>query len=79
MENKKVGYAEIFSRFGKRYGRVTPIDKSECDKLLHGTAAMIIKANSRGNVDVNRLLRGTLGEDGRPSLRRIYTELSKVS
>ena len=78
INNRKVGYTEIFSRFGKRYGRVIPIDKAESDKLLHTTAAMIIKANSSGNVDVNQLLRRTIGEDGRPSLRRIHTELSKV-
>ena len=37
INNRKVGYTEIFSRFGKRYGRVIPIDKAESDKLLHTT------------------------------------------
>lgn len=75
---KTVGYAEIFSRFGDRYGRVIPNSKAEADKVLLSSAAMIIKANAPGDVDVNRLLKGTLSEDGVPSLRRIYKELTKA-
>lgn len=74
--NKKVGYAELFSRFGKKYGNVIPAGKVEADKVLLATASMIIKANSTSNVNV--ILKGCMGEDGRPSLRRIYNELAKV-
>lgn len=77
MEGKKVGYTELFSRFGKRYGKVVPAGKEECEKLLQTSAAMIIKANA-SNVDVNKVLRSTLGEDNIPSFRRIYKELAKV-
>jgi DNA transposition AAA+ family ATPase len=75
---RTVGYQEIFSRFGKRYGKVIPAGKDEGDRLLQASAAMIIKANAEAGVDVNRLLRATMGEDGAPSLRRIYKELSKI-
>lgn len=75
---KTVGYTEIFSRFGKRFGKVVPVSKDESERMLHTSAAMIIKANANGDVDVNRLLKSTLGEDNMPSLRRIYKELSKV-
>ena len=76
---KTVGYTEIFSRFGKRYGKAVPTSKEEKEKMLMASAAMIIKANAQTDVDVNRLLKSTLGDDGLPSLRRIYKELSKVS
>ena len=76
--NKKVGYAELFSRFGKRYGNAIP-HGDEGKKMLQVQALMIIKANSQEGVDANKVLRNTLGEDGVPSLRRIYKELSKVN
>lgn len=71
----KVGYTEIFSRFGKRYLRAIPSNKDERDRMMYTTAAMIIKANSDRNPD--ELYRRTLGDDGMPSLRRIYKEIRK--
>jgi hypothetical protein len=76
---KKVGYTEIFSRFGNRYGKVIPSGREECEKMLKTTAVMIIKANAGGNIDIGKVLRQTLGDDKLPSLRRIYKELSKAS
>jgi hypothetical protein len=75
---RTVGYTEIFSRFGKRFGKAVPVGREEGERMLQASAAMIIKANAQNGVDVNRLLKQTLGEDGVPSLRRIYKELSKV-
>jgi hypothetical protein len=74
---KMVGYTEIFSRFGKQYGRIIPAGREDAEKLLLKSAAMIIKANAGASTDVNRLLRATLGEDNIPSLRRIHKELIK--
>jgi DNA transposition AAA+ family ATPase len=79
IDNKKVGYTELFSRFGKRYINVVPEGGDEGKMMMQATAAMIIKANASQDVDVNVLLKQTLGEDGMPSLRRIYKVLSKVS
>jgi hypothetical protein len=73
-----VGYSEIFSRFGKRYGKVIPAGKDEGDRILLSSAAMIARANAPAGTDINKLVRATLGEDGVPSLRRIYKELSKM-
>lgn len=42
----KVGFSELFSRFGKRYGKVVPVAGDEGNKLLNATAMMIIKANA---------------------------------
>lgn len=76
IDNKMVGYTELFSRFGKRYGKVIPIG-DESKRVLESTALMIIKANAPQGSDYNKILRNTMGEDGRPSLRRIYNELAK--
>jgi DNA transposition AAA+ family ATPase len=91
IEGKKVGYTEIFSRFGKKYGGMPQKTSEEKQNTLMVTAAMIIKANAKDDTNVKELLRKTMGEstelqtskgkrtmnDGTPSLRRIYTELSK--
>ena len=78
IDCKKVGYTEIFSRFGKRYGKVVPEGEAGRE-LMRQTAAMIVKAqgNSTG-AEVNQVLRKTMGDDGMPSLRRIYKELRKI-
>jgi DNA transposition AAA+ family ATPase len=76
IEGKKVGYTELFSRFGKRYGKVIPVAKEDSEKMLAASAAMIIKANEQQQ-DVNVILRKCMGDDNLPSLRRIYKELSK--
>jgi len=76
IERKKVGYTELFSRFGKKYGKVIPAGSEEANKVLIATASMIIKANS--NANTNMILKGTMGDDNKPSLRRIYNELAKV-
>lgn len=70
---KKVGYTEIFSRYGNRYQRITPEGKDEHDQFTKLQAALIIKANAPAEVNLQRLIRQTDG-----SLRRIYTEISKL-
>lgn len=78
INNRKVGYTELFSRFGKRFGKAIP-DGDEGKKILQATALMIIKANTPDGTNVNKILRETLGEDSVPSLRRIYKELAKAN
>jgi hypothetical protein len=79
IEFKKVGYTEIFSRFGRRFGKFIPIDKSESERLLQTSAAMIIRANAPEGTDIGRLLHKTMGEDNIPSLRRIFKEIAKIN
>lgn len=73
IDNKKVGYTEIFSRYGKKYARVTPDGKEESDKFTMTQAALIIKANAPTGADTQKILVRSEG-----SLRRIYTEISKL-
>jgi hypothetical protein len=79
IDCKKVGYTELFSRFGKRYGCL-PGDVEARNNLWLKTAADIIAANrnSEDSRDVNVILRKCMGDDGVPSLRRVYKELSKL-
>jgi len=70
---KKVGYTEIFSRYGNRYQRITPEGKNEHDQFKKLQAALIIKANAPAEVNLQNLIHKTDG-----SLRRIYTEISKL-
>lgn len=76
INTKKVGYTELFSRFGKKYVNVVPIGKEDTEKMLKVNAAMIIKANAGKEADINKIMRATIGEDGLPSLRRIYKAIA---
>jgi hypothetical protein len=79
IAGKKVGYTELFSRFGKRYGKAVPSGKEECERMLRATALLIIKANATDRINTKEILARTLGDDNLPSLRRICKELSKVN
>jgi hypothetical protein len=73
----KVGYTELFSRFGKRYGKVLP-DGEEGRDMMRASAVMIAKVNGGGE-EAAKTVRKCMGDDGMPSLRRIYKELRKDS
>jgi DNA transposition AAA+ family ATPase len=89
IEYKRVGYTELFSRFGKKYGSVFRPDNytdpdvrnlmTDRETVLRKSAAMIIKANMANGDDVNRILNKAMGDDRNPSLRRIYDDLSKTT
>jgi len=67
---KKVGYTEIFSRYGNRYQKITPAGDGEDKEFAKHQTAMIGKVN--GVTDIQALYAKTQG-----SLRRIYIELQK--
>lgn len=73
IDCKKVGFTEIFSRYGKRYQRITPQGREEAVVFTNQQAALIIQANAPSGTDVKKMLVKTEG-----SLRRIYTEISKL-
>lgn len=74
IEYKKVGYEEIFSRYGSRYQRATPDSEQETKEFKRLHAALIAKANAGESVNVQRLIAQC---DCSP--RRIYDELMKVN
>ena len=77
IDNKKVGYTELFSRFGRKYINCLPANNDERLRMLQASASMIIKANCTEGTDVMKVLRNSADEQGVPSLRRINKELSK--
>lgn len=78
IDNKKVGYTELFSRFGRKYINCLPANNDDRIKMLQSTASMIIKANSKEGTDVMQVLRASADAQGVPSLHRINKELSKL-
>lgn len=73
INNKKVGFTELFSRYGKKYQRITPEGREEKIRFTKTQAALIIKANAP-SADIQKMLVKTDG-----SLRRIKTEISKLN
>lgn len=78
INGKVVGYSEIFSRFNKRYNTALEDDKEKRERDLTITAAMIIKANAPAGTNIRLIINKSMGKDNIPSLRHIYTELSKL-
>jgi len=73
VEGQKVGYAEMLSRFGDRYSRVTPDDGKEREKFLMGQARVVAEANAPAGCDIGMIVRKSGG-----GLRRVYTEIEKA-
>lgn len=73
IECKKVGYTEMFSRYGDRYSKVTPDDGKEREAFLKAQAAMVAKLNAPEGTEVMKVVNRTGG-----SLRRVYTEIEKL-
>lgn len=73
IEGKKVGYTEMFSRYGDTYSKVTPDDARERDKFLKAQAAIVAKVNAPEGTDIARIVNASKG-----GLRRVYTEIEKI-
>jgi DNA transposition AAA+ family ATPase len=72
IECKKVGYTELFSRYGSRYQKTSPESSEEMKQFKTVLAAMIIRVNSE-NEDVQKMIARS-----DYSLRRIYDEINKL-
>lgn len=68
----KVGYAEIFSRYGNKYGRITPDNTKEMQAWVLAEATLVARANTPEGTDAKALARKVGG------LRRVYTEVMKL-
>ena len=73
IDSKKVGFTELFSRYGSRYQKATPDGREDLIKYKSLNAGLIIKANCKGDVNVQQLISRT-----DYSLRRIADELRKI-
>lgn len=68
---KKVGYSEIFSRFGNKYQSIVSQGKEAKEDFIKLQVAQIAKAN--GATDIQSIYAKSGG-----SLRRVYTEVQKL-
>ena len=73
VEGKKVGYAEIFSRYGGKYSRVTPDQEDDRKAFLMEQARVVAKVNAPEGTDIGQIVRKSQG-----GLRRVYTEIEKI-
>lgn len=71
LNHKKVGYAELFRRYGERFQRVTPEGREAMLEFTRQQVYMVAKAN--GISEVQKLYTKTQG-----SLTRVYIEIQKL-
>lgn len=71
IERKRIGYEEIFSRYGHRYQRITPDGEQDYKEFAMAQVALIAQANGY-NLPMQKMFANTGG-----SLRRVHTEITK--
>ncbi|MBI9061809.1 MAG: AAA family ATPase [Marinilabiliaceae bacterium] len=64
---QKVGYTEIFRRYGEDYCRVSPQGKEALEQFKRQQAAMVAQANAPEGMDVQKLLKNS-----KHSLTNVY-------
>ena len=72
VERRKVGYAEIFSRFGGRYQRITPEGREDMEHFKKEQMMMIAHVNN-SQIEPQEMYAKTQG-----SPRRVFIELQKI-
>lgn len=76
IDCKKVGYTEIFSRYGGRYVKITPDDGKDRQDFLMKQAVQVAKVNMGDDADQKEIAQVAYKAGG--SLRRVYTEIEKM-
>jgi hypothetical protein len=69
---RKVGYAEIFDRYGAKFQKIVPEGAEDRKEFYMTQAAAVIKANAPEGTDARQMM---LSTDSR--LRRVYIEIKK--
>lgn len=57
IHNQKVGYTEIFRRYGGQYRAITPQGRQEADNFKKQQAALVAKANLSTKADIQKILK----------------------
>jgi hypothetical protein len=63
ISNKKPGFTELFSRFGEKYGHVTPFEKSEKQHFYKKLITDVISANAPEDTNINMIVKKCLTND----------------
>lgn len=59
IANKKVGYTEIFRRYGSKFRQVTPQGREALDDFKREQVAQVIEANAPAGSDVQKLVKAS--------------------
>ncbi len=73
IDCKKVGYTEMFSRYGDKYAKVTPSDAKNREAFLREQVRIVAELNAPSNVNIDDIVR----KSG-VSLRSLYTKLEVI-
>lgn len=77
LQNKRLGYAEVFSRFGRRFSSCLPLSLDEKKDTLKNMAEDIIKANGIAAQATIKAITSKLFVEGLHDMRRIKREVVK--
>jgi hypothetical protein len=72
---KKVGYTEIFRRYGSKYRKVTPDGREDLIRFKRDQAALIARANAPKGTDIQKLVGSCRFGDGDYSLTNLYNNI----
>lgn len=72
INNKKVGYSEIFRRYGSKYQRIVPLEKAEREMFMREQSAAILAVNLP-TADAQAIIAKCAN-----SLTRLKTEITKL-
>lgn len=79
IAHHKVGFTEVFSRFGKRFSRVMPELADQKAELLRDMATRILQANGVTNLtEIRNILRTLTASGGLRDMRTVYREVIKL-
>lgn len=73
VEYRKVGFAELRSRYGDKYNTTVPLDSKDRERFLMEQAVIVAKANAPEGMDYREIARKSLG-----SLRRVHALITKT-
>lgn len=76
--SKKVGFTEIFSRFGKKFTKIMPIDPEDrANRLLKMTAELLV-ANDVTDSQQIKTIQNAVISNGLKDMRTVYREVVKI-
>ena len=61
IDSKKVGFAELFRRYGSSFRQVSPAGREAVDEFRNDQVALVAKANLPQGTDIQKLLKSSRG------------------
>lgn len=75
---RKVGFTEIFSRFGKKFTKIMPIDPEELRDMLLTMTAELLTANDVTDKQQFKAIQHAIISNGFKDMRTVYREVLKI-